>query len=411
MGQEIHFEVFKRVGARGGWSLHEAASSRERALEMAQALMADDKATGVKVVKETYNDETGDYLSLKIFEEGHNQVKVDPKAEDAPHALPCFKPDDLYSYHARSTIARLLSDFLARCCITVTELLHRGEALGYRERIAVDFALLRDLDYYTGFIFEGYVEEIGFSLCGGGRYDSLLPRMGYDVPAVGWTAIAMTVMGLSGIVLWWPRKGRWLAAFLVKRGARGLRLHLDLHHAAGIWGLLIFLVLSVSGIYLAFPQTVSSGMQAAFPDAESAAMPIPPGFPKTWPIGPDEAARIATAAVPNTRAVGVLLPRSPDAALMVQLETQGFAPSIPPITVAFDPRNAGTVHIDDPRNYPLPDRILNLLYALHFSVGVGGVWTFLVFVTGLLPLFLAITGLTIWWTKRSRRRSAAASRL
>ena len=42
------------------------------------------------------------------------------------------------------------------------------------------------------------------------------------LPAVGWTAVAMTFMGLSGIILWWPRKGRWLAAFLVKRGARGL---------------------------------------------------------------------------------------------------------------------------------------------------------------------------------------------
>jgi len=230
------------------------------------------------------------------------------------------------------------------------------------------------------------------------------------LPAVGWTAVAMTVMGLSGIVLWWPRKGRWLAAFLVKRGARGLRLHLDLHHAAGIWGLLFFLLLSVSGIYLAFPQTVSSAMQTAFPGRESSEKPIPPGFPQNWPIDPEEAVAIAMAAVPDTRAVGVLLPRSPEAALMVQLEAQGFAPSIPPITVAFDPRDTGAVHIDDPRNYPLPDRILNLFYALHFSIGAGPVWTFLVFLTGLMPLFLTVTGLTIWWTKRSRRRSAALSR-
>ena len=62
----------------------------------------------------------------------------------------------------------------------------RAQALGYGERVAIDFALLRDLEYYTGFVFEGYVGEIGLSLCGGGRYDSLLPRFGYDVPAVGW---------------------------------------------------------------------------------------------------------------------------------------------------------------------------------------------------------------------------------
>jgi uncharacterized iron-regulated membrane protein len=182
-----------------------------------------------------------------------------------------------------------------------------------------------------------------------------------------------------------------------------------LHHAAGIWGFLVFLVLSVSGIYLAFPQTVSGAVQAAFRAHDRAAMPIPPGFPKTWPIGPEEAIAIATQAVPNTRAVGVLLSRAPDAPMMVQLETRGFAPSIPPITVAFDPSHAGTVVIDDPRNYPLPDRILNVAYALHFSTGVGWLWTFLVFLAGLLPLFLAVTGLTIWWTKRSRLRLAAAA--
>jgi len=67
-------------------------------------------------------------------------------------------------------------------------LLDRASALGYGDRVRVDLALLRDLEYYTGFIFEGFVPEVGFSLCGGGRYDSLLPRFGYDVPAVGWTA-------------------------------------------------------------------------------------------------------------------------------------------------------------------------------------------------------------------------------
>lgn len=65
-------------------------------------------------------------------------------------------------------------------------ILRRGDALGYSGRIALDFGLLRDLEYYTGFVFEGYLEDLGFSLCGGGRYDTLLPRFGYDVPAVGW---------------------------------------------------------------------------------------------------------------------------------------------------------------------------------------------------------------------------------
>jgi ATP phosphoribosyltransferase regulatory subunit len=66
-------------------------------------------------------------------------------------------------------------------------LLARASELGYGDRLNIDLSLLRDFNYYTGFIFEGFAHEVGFELCGGGRYDSLLPRFGFDVGAVGWS--------------------------------------------------------------------------------------------------------------------------------------------------------------------------------------------------------------------------------
>ena len=56
-------------------------------------------------------------------------MKVAPAQEDAPHAIPCFKPEDLYSYHARQTMSRLLTDFLSRGKVTITELIHRADML------------------------------------------------------------------------------------------------------------------------------------------------------------------------------------------------------------------------------------------------------------------------------------------
>jgi ATP phosphoribosyltransferase regulatory subunit len=67
-------------------------------------------------------------------------------------------------------------------------LLARAAERGYGERIHVDLSLLRDFQYYTGVVFEGFVGEVGFSLCGGGRYDELLPRFGFDAGACGWSA-------------------------------------------------------------------------------------------------------------------------------------------------------------------------------------------------------------------------------
>jgi histidyl-tRNA synthetase len=54
------------------------------------------------------------------------------------------------------------------------------------DKVAVDCAMVRGLDYYTGTIFETVVTAppIG-SITGGGRYDRLMALFGRDLPAVG----------------------------------------------------------------------------------------------------------------------------------------------------------------------------------------------------------------------------------
>jgi uncharacterized iron-regulated membrane protein len=126
---------------------------------------------------------------------------------------------------------------------------------------------------------------------------------------------------------------------------------------------------------------------------------------RTWPLSPDQAIATAMRLVPNARPVTVQLPLR-EGPLVVQLETQNFWPAIPPITVTFDPSNPDYVAVDDPQKYTVGDRVLNVGYAMHFSLGMGWVWTFLVFLAGLLPLFLAVTGTTVWWMKRRLRSSA-----
>jgi ATP phosphoribosyltransferase regulatory subunit len=76
----------------------------------------------------------------------------------------------------------------------VRRVLARADELGYGARINVDLALLRDIKYYTGFIFEGFASELGFALCGGGRYDSLLPRFGFAAAAVGWSLVVEGIL-------------------------------------------------------------------------------------------------------------------------------------------------------------------------------------------------------------------------
>lgn len=59
------------------------------------------------------------------------------------------------------------------------------DALGYADRIQVDFGIMRSLDYYTGLQVEAYAPGLGLPLAGGGRYDRLLSAFGHPAPAAG----------------------------------------------------------------------------------------------------------------------------------------------------------------------------------------------------------------------------------
>ena len=51
--------------------------------------------------------------------------------------------------------------------------------------VSLDLGAIRDFDYYTGVIFEGYGPDLGRPLAQGGRYDALLARFGRPAPATG----------------------------------------------------------------------------------------------------------------------------------------------------------------------------------------------------------------------------------
>ena len=59
--------------------------------------------------------------------------------------------------------------------------------LGYGGLYQFDFGKIPHLDYYTGIIFEGFVEGVGNSVLSGGRYDKLLQVFGNDLPACGFS--------------------------------------------------------------------------------------------------------------------------------------------------------------------------------------------------------------------------------
>lgn len=155
MPSQVHYELFVRRGASPGWSLLEASESRAEIMRAAEAALASPNATGAKVVKETYDEATGDFMSVRIFEEGKRKFKIAKAAENVPPALPCLTPQDLYAVHARATLGRLFADILARWQLTVTELIHRADMLEKLEA--------------TGTLFQHAVQKVAIAQSNGGE--------------------------------------------------------------------------------------------------------------------------------------------------------------------------------------------------------------------------------------------------
>ena len=229
-----------------------------------------------------------------------------------------------------------------------------------------------------------------------------------DRAFVGWLGIALTLLLLTGLVLWWPRKGRWRQAFLVKRGSRGFRLHHDLHSAFGIWTLLLFLVISVSGIYLAFPRPFRAAVGLVLPigfnfaDAENQAGPRP----RTQPLTLDEAVAAAKAVVPNIEPLTFQLPNRPDRPYVLNFIPSGYGQGAPPILVSVDQGSGEVAYVDDFRTFNIGEKVVLWQRLLHSGLGLGILYKILVFFSGFLPLLFAITGIRMWWLKRRQRQGA-----
>ncbi len=56
---------------------------------------------------------------------------------------------------------------------------------GIEKYITFDLGLIRDMEYYTGMLFEGFTAHMGYSIIGGGRYDSMMTSFGKPLPATG----------------------------------------------------------------------------------------------------------------------------------------------------------------------------------------------------------------------------------
>lgn len=214
----------------------------------------------------------------------------------------------------------------------------------------------------------------------------LVPGVGRQI--VGWIGVAMLLSSVSGLWLWWPTVGRW---------ARGLRWRrhrntdTNLHHLFGFWIALPLFLLSLTGVWIAFPQM--------FGGAGGAGARGPGGGGR--PLVLDRPALALDTVLERAGSV------TPGTITRVEWPTD----RAPAWKVQFGGSDAVTV--DDRTGRAKAARaerepLARTMRRLHDGTRMGFVWQLMLFLGGILPAVLAVTGVIMWWRARGWKAALKA---
>ncbi len=300
---------------------------------------------------------------------------------------------------ARLTQIRLPEDEMS----PITVVARPAGAANPRETVAVW------LDPATGKVLDSGPANSGFMRLMHDFHGNLLVPAFSGRQIVGWLGVAMLILSLTGIYLWWPKR----LSFLRALGWRPRMLpSANLHHVFGIWIAIPLALLSFTGIYLSFPQTarLAVGSITTVSPQGQRGPGGPGGFggqPLTATVQtPDAALQAAQAAAPEgAEPRSISLPTEQNPSWRITFATAEGTMA----TVGVDDAS-GTAKAAPPPAAAPGDLFGRWMRRLHDGTDMGPVFQAIIFAGGVLPTLFAVTGTMMWLRRRRATRAMAARR-
>lgn len=256
---------------------------------------------------------------------------------------------------------------------------YRGTILGHR----------RPVEFLTGWLFLAHSHLLSGEL-------------GHTV--AGACALALIVLSMTGIVIWWPRRApwkawaQWRAALTVTRGADTKRVTFDLHRAVGFYASLLLCSAGITGASLVFHEAFERGAHVLAGTRAAPVRAVP--APSASPLLPADSLLAAAArALPGGAISYLYVPAAPGETFRVRKRLPGEEHPNGKTFVHVDPTTGRVLATEDGTRAPRGARWYSILYPLHIGV-LGGTGTRLLAVlTGLCLPLLAVTGALVWWRR------------
>lgn len=221
---------------------------------------------------------------------------------------------------------------------------------------------------------------------------------GWGRTVVGWVGAFMFLSCLTGIWLWWPLSGSVASGLKWKRRNT---TNANLHYMSGFWILFPLAMLSFTGAWISFPklfgQFESRPPANAGANRETALRARPLANPAS---SVDQAVASAKPFATGELA-SISWPTDQKAEWKIGFVRKGGTAEV---SVAD---RTGSVKPPSP---PQPETLARTMRRWHDGTGMGAVWQIVIFLGGIIPALLSVTGIIIWWRARKPRARAVAYR-
>lgn len=233
------------------------------------------------------------------------------------------------------------------------------------------------------------LQELHFNLLAG--------RTGRTINGIG--AVCLTIMAVTGIVIWWPASGHWRRALGATIPRNRRRIVFELHGAVGIWTALFIVMWAVTGMYFVWPRPFRAliGSVSAITETRAPASGPAAAAKASWRSLIERAQSLA----PGQHAARIVVPSSDTAAFLVMFSERQPTPSgSPRLTSVYLDQYSGAVLQQAPvGRRSAGDVVMAWVAPLHIGNfggnGIRAAWL----VLGLSPPALFATGFFLWWTR------------
>jgi len=202
---------------------------------------------------------------------------------------------------------------------------------------------------------------------------------------------------LTGLYLWWPRRGQLLAHLKMHSGPP-VRRWLSWHRSSGALLFPLLLLATLTGVGMVYSKAFQAVLVAAFGGETVKPPKMDADGAVDWP----RVLRQADTALPRARLSRVSVPKAGDGVVSFRARADGEWHPVGRSTIAIAKAGGGVLQVNDATANPLGMRMSQAIFPLHVGAVGGSVMKVATAVVGLLPMFLLVTGF-LFWRRRGRR--------